>query len=75
MAMTGFLPLEAEQADDRLRGCDLSDWFNPFLARFAREAVGSGGRAVVAEDGGTVVGLLLADPAGCSDERRMMLGL
>jgi RimJ/RimL family protein N-acetyltransferase len=61
--MVTFLPLVADEAADRLRGCDLSDWFNPFLVRFARETLGSGGRAVAALDGSTVTGLLLVDPA------------
>lgn len=60
--MSTILPLRAYEVADRLRGCDLSDWFNPFLVRFARETLGSGGRAIVAQEGGAAAGLLLVDP-------------
>jgi RimJ/RimL family protein N-acetyltransferase len=40
----------------------LSRLFDPFLDRFARQAVAVGGRVVVARESGRAVGLLLTDP-------------
>jgi GNAT superfamily N-acetyltransferase len=42
---------------------DLSDWFNPFLRGFARASIGGGGAVHLARLDGTVVGLLIDDPA------------
>lgn len=56
-------PLRLEETGTLLEGADLSDWFNPFLPRFARETLRAGGEAVVAREGDRVVGLLLAEPA------------
>jgi GNAT superfamily N-acetyltransferase len=57
-AVTELIPREADRL---LAGSDLSDWFQPFLAGFARETVASGGRAVAGTDRGHVVALLLTD--------------
>ena len=54
--------LTLEELGPFLRGVDLSDWFNPFLRTFAREAILSGGRATVACDRDRVLGLALTDP-------------
>jgi len=41
---------------------DLSDWFNPFLPRFALDAERCGGEVRVMRDGERLVGLLVSDP-------------
>jgi len=55
--------LELEEANSVLGPVDLSDWFNPFLGRLARESLRSGGRARVAELDGRPVGVLLSQTA------------
>jgi GNAT superfamily N-acetyltransferase len=55
-------PLPADEAVTRLARTDLSDWFQPFLPTFARQAVGCGGRAALARHGDEIEGLLLTDP-------------
>ncbi|HYA11048.1 MAG TPA: GNAT family N-acetyltransferase [Thermoplasmata archaeon] len=57
-----FAALSLSESGDALTGIDLSDWFNPFVVPFAREAIGSGGQAVIARESGRVVGLQLTDP-------------
>ncbi len=49
----------AEEADG-LRWTSLSDWFDPFLGQFAKDALRTGGTVEVAEEAGRVRGLLLA---------------
>lgn len=49
-------PVEALEFDD------LSDWFNPFLPHFVREALRCGGEVRVAERDGKVYGLYLLSP-------------
>ena len=61
--VTTPVTLERIGSDTRLRGASLSDWFDPFLPLFAREAVACGGQALVAVQHEAVVGLLLTDPA------------
>lgn len=56
------VPVRPDDADRLLRNADLSAWFDPFLPRFAREAVRSGGVAVVEMEGPRPAGLLLTDP-------------
>lgn len=41
---------------------DLSDWFNPFLTKFADEARRCGGEVVVTRTDGVVTGLQVSDP-------------
>jgi GNAT superfamily N-acetyltransferase len=55
--------LDLTEVETQLGGTDLSDWFHPFLPRFARETIRAGGRAVVATQRRRVVGLGLTDPA------------
>ena len=62
--MSGTLP-ELVTLPDRsadLRDADLSTWFNPFLAHFAREALRCGGDATVLRDDAKVVALYVTDP-------------
>jgi len=47
---------------ERLDRADLSPWFNPFLAAFAREAHRCGGDARVQTEGPSIRGLLVTDP-------------
>lgn len=61
--MATLVPLAAEEAAARLEGCDLSDWFDPFLGQFVREAAATGGRSFLAQADGSTVGLLVFDPA------------
>jgi glycine/D-amino acid oxidase-like deaminating enzyme/RimJ/RimL family protein N-acetyltransferase len=44
---------------DRLRWTPLSEWFDPLLPLFAKDAIRTGGRAEVAEEDGLVRGLSL----------------
>lgn len=44
---------------DLLRWSPLSEWFDPLLSLFAKDAVRTGGSVEVAEEGGVVQGLLL----------------
>jgi len=55
--------LEPDTIEVVLSGADLSEWFNPFLVRFAQETIGAGGQASVAEEEGRAVGLVLSHPA------------
>lgn len=55
--------LTVAEVGARLAGVEISRWFDPFLRPFARETIGSGGRAMAATDSGRVVGLLLTSPA------------
>jgi len=57
-----LVPLRAEEIGPKLGRADLSSRFNPFLSRFARETVGSGGQALVHEADGAVEVLVLTDP-------------
>jgi GNAT superfamily N-acetyltransferase len=48
--------------EDEVKGLvfgDLSDFFNPFLGRFVRDALHGGGEVWVSKENGTVIGLLL----------------
>ncbi|HXW67576.1 MAG TPA: FAD-dependent oxidoreductase [Thermoplasmata archaeon] len=61
---------------DGLRWSSLSDWFDPFLGLFARDAIRTGGRAEVVEEDGLVRGLLLVGSSegigsGFTRERRI----
>jgi GNAT superfamily N-acetyltransferase len=47
---------------EELETADLSSWFNPFLAHFAREARRCGGEARVLREGGAMAGLVISDP-------------
>ena len=55
--------LRLAEVEARLAGVEISRWFDPFLRAFARETLGSGGRALLAVGSGRVLGLLLTDPA------------
>jgi glycine/D-amino acid oxidase-like deaminating enzyme/RimJ/RimL family protein N-acetyltransferase len=52
--------LERVSEVDHLRWSPLSEWFDPFLPLFARDAIRTGGTVEVMEEGDTVRGLLLA---------------
>jgi GNAT superfamily N-acetyltransferase len=45
-----------------LEHADLSQWFNPFLRRFAEDAERSGGSVRVTRESGVITGLQLSDP-------------
>ncbi len=57
-----YAEVPPERIGPTLARASLSDRFGPFLTAFARETVGSGGRAIVASDGVRPVALLLTDP-------------
>ena len=54
--------LEDPATFERLDRVDLSDWFNPFLPTFARDAARSGGAVRIVVRGDEVVGLAIAHP-------------
>jgi sarcosine oxidase subunit beta len=54
-----FRQLAGTEEIDRLRWSPLSEWFDPFLALFAKDSVRTGGKAEVAEIDGVVCGLSL----------------
>ncbi len=56
-------PLAAGDAEPQLSGVGLSPLFERFLPAFAREAVRSGGSALVARVAGRIAGLLVTDAA------------
>ncbi len=58
-ATIGFRRLATLGEVDRLRWAPLSEWFDPFLPTFARDALRTGGSVEVAEVDGVVRGLLL----------------
>ncbi len=55
----GLRVLSGPDDVDRLRWTSLSDWFDPFLPLFARDALRTGGSVEVAEEEGAVRGLRL----------------
>ncbi len=56
----GYRSIGTLEEVDHLRWAPLSGWFDPFLPTFAKDALRTGGAVEVAEDGGTVRGLLLS---------------
>jgi GNAT superfamily N-acetyltransferase len=58
-----FQDLVSSEEIDRLALGDLSEWFNPFLPHFIREAHRCGGEVLVAREGPEVRGLYLYSPA------------
>jgi sarcosine oxidase, subunit beta len=56
---TRFRLLHRTDEVDPLRWSSLSEWFDPLLSLFAKDALRTGGTVEVAEEDGTVQGLLL----------------
>ena len=71
--------LDRDEEVDTVRWSPLSEWFDPFLPFFAKDALRTGGRVEVAEEEGRVRGLLLSGSSegvgsGFTRVRRIAVG-